>query len=142
MKKNILFLVIVFFIFSFLYYNFFNFEKKYSEMWNIYIPNTSKFRNTTYGNIVSLNFMKYSDKTIKKILDRNEFKKIDDNVFEIYNYIAEDTLEKYFDLKDNIKHYDYYYLLVKDNDTVKYDLLLLSSKNARILSINNCNYFI
>lgn len=140
MKKQIIFVLIITVIAALFYILFFNFNKIYKERWNIYIPNTINIRSTTYGNKISINILKYNKKNILKILDKNNFKEINKDVYKIYDYIQKEELNKYIDLEDKLKYYDYYLFKTNDNGSIKYDLLLLSTKNHQILSINNCNY--
>lgn len=135
MKKHIIIILVLTLICSIICYLFFNTSKIYKENWNIYISNPHKTYTKVYQNNLSTSIMTFNKKAINNILNKNNFKEINEDIFEIYEYISEEKLKAF--IKENISKYNYYLLLKKED---KFDLLLLNDKNKEILSVNNCMY--
>lgn len=139
LKQNILVVLILTAVFSFIFYYGFNSKKSYKDYWNIYMPSSTSISAINYGNNLNVISMRYSKRQIKKVLKNTNFKQIDNEIYDIYNYFKEEDLKQYIDLKNLISNYNYYLLLTEEN-TTNFDLLLLNTESYEILSINNCRY--
>lgn len=140
LKQNILVVLILTTVFSFIFYYGFNSKKSYKDYWNIYMPSSTSISTINYASNLNIISMKYSRRQIKKLLKNTNFKQIDNEIYDIYNYFKEEDLKQYIDLKNLISNYNYYLLLAEEENTANFDLLLLNTESCEVLSINNCRY--